>query len=238
MIASYRTRGFIFKKEDRQEADRVFTVFTQDFGRLEIFAKSIRAITSKLRPGVEIFSVAQLEFVQGKNRKTLTDALCIEKFKSVTGDPEKLAVAYKISKALDTFIYGQELDSVIWIFLMDIFKKLDDPKTNNKFLYYYFFWNFVGILGHSPELMACASCAKPLDQKNLYFSNKEGGLICGSHGEGLRILPDAVKVLRLIMQQDWSTLSRLKMGVPAKKLLKEVSDRYYAYLMSSYSHHV
>ena len=76
-----RTEGFIFKKEDRNDSDRVFSVFSKDFGRLEIFGKAIRKIDSKLKSAVEIFSFSEIEFVQGKNRKTLTDVFLQKKLK-------------------------------------------------------------------------------------------------------------------------------------------------------------
>ena len=44
MTVHYKTEGFVFKSVDRLEADRVFSVFTVDFGRIEVFGKSIRKI--------------------------------------------------------------------------------------------------------------------------------------------------------------------------------------------------
>jgi len=47
MFLKYRTQGLIFKKEERGEADQLFTVFTRDFGKLEVLGKAIRKISSK-----------------------------------------------------------------------------------------------------------------------------------------------------------------------------------------------
>ena len=54
MFTHYRTKGFILKKRNQGEANQLFTVFTKDFGRIEILGKSIRKITSKLRAGARI----------------------------------------------------------------------------------------------------------------------------------------------------------------------------------------
>ena len=75
MFLNYRTKGFIFKKEDRGEADQLFTIYTKDFGKLEILGKAIRKISSKLRSGAETFYLSEIEFIQGKTYKTLTDAI-------------------------------------------------------------------------------------------------------------------------------------------------------------------
>lgn len=42
MTVHYKTKGFVFKKNDANESNRIFSIFTADFGRLDIFAKAIR----------------------------------------------------------------------------------------------------------------------------------------------------------------------------------------------------
>ena len=83
MFFKYRTQGFILKKEDRGETDQLFTIFTRDFGKLEVLGKAIRKISSKLRSGMEIFYLSEIEFIQGKTYKTLTDIFLIKKFQNL-----------------------------------------------------------------------------------------------------------------------------------------------------------
>jgi hypothetical protein len=65
MATHYRTQGIILKTQDVGEADRVFTVFTKQFGKLRLRAVSERKITSKLRGGLELFYLSDIEFIQG-----------------------------------------------------------------------------------------------------------------------------------------------------------------------------
>jgi len=250
MSVYYRTQGFIFKKKDILEADRVFSVFTYDFGRLEIFAKAIRKITSKLRGGIEIFSFSEIEFIQGKNRKTLTDTIAIEKFKNIMQNPEKLEISHKISDILDNFIKGQEKDELIFTLLKDTLNKLNDPKLQDfsiQLIYYYFFWNFLSITGYHPEIQKCAVCGSKLNPYILYFSNKDGGTICKNCSDSnmeaeraysepcRRVNSDVVKILRLILNKDWNILSKLKVEVSSQNLLKEISNDYCYYILPSHS---
>ncbi len=235
MTVHYKTRGLVFKKEDRQDADRIFSVFTRDFGRVEIFAKAIRKINSKLKGGIDIFFLSELEFIQGKNRKTLTDAVSIEKFKHIAQSPEKTETAGRVCGLLDDFIKGPQTDGGIWDLAEEIFTKLNRcAPAGNTFLYYYFFWNFAALLGYKPELSKCASCGRILHPQHLYFSSKEGGVLC--QGCGLedsfakKINADAVKVLRLILKKEWGILSKLKISRPSKEIFKTVSDDYYHHL--------
>src|SRR3989344_2791522 len=233
MTTYYKTQGFVFKKGDSLEADRVFSVFTKDFGRMEILGRGIRKIDSKLRGGIEVFSLSYIEFVQGRIRKTLTDAVFIEKFKNIYRNTNMLETAHKISQLADNFIKGEEPDEKIWNLLVDAFEKLNQNQlqvTHCQLVYNYFFWNFVSILGYSPELSNCANCQKKLNPYELYFSNKEGGVICKScyalNRDGLKIKSDIVK-------KDWDILSKLKLENSMQESLKELSDTYYSYLSTN-----
>ena len=149
MFVNYRTQGIILKKEDRGEANQLFTIYTKDFGKLEIFGKAIRKISSKLRAGADIFYLTDIEFIQGKAHKTLTDAVLIEKFENIRSDLNKLKITYQISEILDELIKGQESDEEIWDLLNKTFQRLNNLKLkikNWKLIYYYFLWNF---LSHS-----------------------------------------------------------------------------------------
>lgn len=239
MSLYYRTTGFVFKKEDSLEADRNFSVFTKEFGRMEIVGKSIRKISSKLRGGIEVFSVSCLEFIQGKNKKTLTDAVFTQQFNNIFENPEKFKTACKISGMLANLIRGQEKDEELFYLLIETFHKLNicQPPIES-LLTHYFFWNFIAVLGHQPQLSHCAVCGQVLQAHHLYFSNKEGGVICKNCAtikkDGVKITSEAVKVLRLIIKKDWDTLTKVKIGASLQESLKKVSREYYQYLRSIY----
>jgi DNA repair protein RecO (recombination protein O) len=242
MAVSYRTKGFVFKKEDRQETDRMFSVFTYDFGRMEIFAKAIRKITSKLRGGIDIFSLSEIEFIQGKNRKTLTDATFLETFSTIARSPEKMEIAQDASNLLTHFIRGQESDEKIWDVVVGFFKMLNSQQVSpdKKTLWrYYFFWNFMAAAGFMPELSQCALCGQKLQPLYLYFSNKEGGIICvvcfqpGHNAKEVNV--DFIKIARLFLKNDWQTIQKLKVSPHSQKVLQDISDGYFNYLTQTYS---
>ena len=158
-----------------------FSVFTEDFGRLDVFAKAIRKSKSKLRGGIDIFLMSEIEFIQGKNKKTLTDASIIEKFISLPCDLEKFKIANSIGQILDNFITGEEKDRGIFDLLKETFYKLDAQSSNREkgvFIYDYFLWNTLSLLGYRPEVQKCNICQQKLNPYNIYFSNREGGIIC------------------------------------------------------------
>jgi DNA repair protein RecO (recombination protein O) len=238
MFRHYRTNVFILKKTDRGEADRIFTIYTKDFGKLEILGKAIRKISSKLRAGAEPFYLSEIEFIQGKTHKTLTDAISIDNFPVLRKDLERVPIAYRISEVLDNLIKGQEPDEKIWKLLYGTLQKFNTlnlaPKTYN-LIYYYFLWNLLSISGYRPEIYNCSLCQKKLLPEKLYFDPKEGGVICQNcfreTKSGEDIEPEVIKILRVILEKKWQTLSKLKIEPNYLKSLNSISESYLSHTL-------
>ena len=204
MALHYRTQGLIIKKVDRAEADQLLTIYTKDFGKLKVLGKAIRKIKSKLRGGADLFYLSEIEFIQGKNQKTLTDAVLIDGFFNIRKDLTKLSVSHQIADMLDKLVSEEQKDEETWQLLNKVFDKLNNLSfviNHLPLLYYFFFWNLVSSLGYEPELRSDALCGKKIDT-------------------------ELAKILKIILKKDWHVLSRLKIEDRHIELLKDVSEWY------------
>lgn len=241
MAIHYATEGIVFKKEDLLESDRVFSVFTRDFGRVEVVGRAIRKIPSKLRGGIDIFSLSAISFIQGRARKTLTEAITVETFKAVCQDPEKHSAALLIARIMDQFIKGEEPDKKIFSLAYDVLGKLNASRIGSVAGHMacdYFFWNFAALSGYRPELANCAACAIKLNPYILYFSNEDGGILCRScarfRRDAVKIKSDIAKIIKIILRGDWDLFMKLKIGQSTRESLEAISHGYYRHLLSVY----
>ena len=247
MHQHYRTQAIFLKKDDRGEADRIFTVFTRDFGKIEVNGRAIRKITSKLRAGAEIFYLSEIEFIQGKTRKTLTDVLVIEKFLILRTKLHRLRTAYQIAAMFDKLVRGEEKDERLWELLKETFERINDSLEfrvsrliggqASFVIYYSFFWNLLAILGYEPDLYYCSICRKQLAAGKLYLDINGGGLVCAAcftqhqFGNTLQLIKtDTIKLLRLFLKKDQVLLAKLKITSEHKADIKKFSDSYLATL--------
>lgn len=232
MFIRYQTQGFVFKKLDSGETDQVFTIYTKDFGKLKILAKAIRKMTAKLKAGIPLLSLIEIEFIQAKNFKTLTDAILIDDFSQIKKDLEKLKIAYDLAELTDKLIRGEEKDFKIWRLTDEVFKHLNDTTFNPQLstIYYYFFWNLVSILGYQPELNHCAICKKRLEPDKLYFLKE--GAVCQNcrRQNALAVSVEAIKILREILKKDFQKLVRIRIKPTLLKELENISQFYLSWL--------
>lgn len=152
MFTHYRTEAVVLNKADRQEADQLLVVYTKEFGRIEIVAKGIRKIASKLRSAIEFALVAEVEFIQGKSCKTLTDAVILIPSKQLRDNNNKFEAARRFVDLSEALIKDQQDDPSVWNLicagLTDIGKA--SPESLNA-VYQHYAWHLFTILGWRPE---------------------------------------------------------------------------------------
>lgn len=243
----YRTKGFFLKSEEKGESDRLFSVFTQDFGKIEVLGRAIRKINSKLRTGADFPYLSEIEFIQGKRHKTLTDAIAVEKFKKITNSQEKLRIMHEMSGILDYLAGFEEKDEEIWNLFGSSLSLLSRSSslTLNTLIRCFFSWKLFSILGYAPELYSCPICSKKLLPETFYFFPEEGGVVCW---KCLKIFPgenklkiakligvDAVKILRIIIKKEISCLEKLRISEKDLKNLEEITGFYKEFLKEEFS---
>ena len=230
MFTHYRTKAIILKKVSRKETSKMLIVFSYSFGRIDILAKGICRMESKLRGNIPLFGIANLEFIQGRAYKTLTDAVIFKDFPNIRKDLIKLEVAEKIVDIFHKLIKPPQKDKEIWKLFEEVFGVLNkDGKLKNAVLiYYYFLWHLLSILGYLPQLYSCISCGGLIKPKNLFFSF-QGGLVCEKcqrSNYGLHIKVNTIKIFREILKKDLKSLLKLKAEDGLWKELGKVSSSY------------
>lgn len=74
----YTTLGFILSSSPHGEANRLYHIFTRDFGVVIATAQGVRLAKSKLRGHLTEFSLASVSLVKGKEFWRLTSAQALQ----------------------------------------------------------------------------------------------------------------------------------------------------------------
>ncbi|MBI2507248.1 MAG: DNA repair protein RecO [Candidatus Niyogibacteria bacterium] len=117
MYNLHRTEGIILSATDFGEADRIYNIYTKDFGKISVLARGIRLEKSKLRSHLGLYSLVRLSFIEGKEFMRLTDA---EEILRLPYDERACASLKKALSFVERLIKGQEKDEVVWNLLVGV----------------------------------------------------------------------------------------------------------------------
>lgn len=138
------------KSSGLNETGRILCVYSEKLGKINVQAKGVKKVESKLRGHIEPISYSQLILVEGKNFLILKDAVLIDQFLDIKKDLKKIKIAKELMKMIDEAIVGEEKDGNIWKLVLKTLKDLNvgglifNIKSD-------FQKKLIGLLGYDPE---------------------------------------------------------------------------------------
>lgn len=121
----YQTEGIILSKGNFGEAESVFSVFTEDFGKIRAAAQGVRHIKSKLRYNLDLFSYRRFSVIAGRHGSggfwKIVDAEEISPGRNIFSDTAKTAVFSRVASLLDRMVQGEERNPLLWSEIKNIF---------------------------------------------------------------------------------------------------------------------
>jgi DNA repair protein RecO len=118
----YTTRGLILSSRPFKEADRLYSILTENLGLIYARALGARKEGSKLRGQLEPFSLSSVSLIKGKNQWRLTSASLLEATSGIQKNKKKTykALARGFS-LLEKLVQGEEKHRELFEAIRDIF---------------------------------------------------------------------------------------------------------------------
>lgn len=229
-MSYYQTKGLTLRRRDFGEDDRLFIIYTKNFGKVEVLAKGGKKIKSKLIAHLEPFLLSEVLVARGVNYDKLAGSNSLYYFKNIWQDILKIGLANYCLELVDALTKPAQPDREIYELLAKTLYLLDQLK--NKFvlinLTKIFSWQLLSHLGYQPELFHCLACRQKIKIGQNYFNAAKGGLICGQCiGEDfMKISDNAIKVLRLFLAKDITDFIRLKIDDKLREEINGVVDLF------------
>jgi len=174
---AYKTHGIVLRARNLGEADKIFTLFTRERGKVDAVGKGVRRAKSQLAGRLEFGTEAAMTMHRGRNLDVITGAeIACEHWRAIVA-PDAFATAHLVAELVDSFC---ELD----LALPDVYALLRGmlgalaaspaPAT----LVPRFELRLLGTLGYAPESDACVRCSTPLGGVEAWADLEAGGLAC------------------------------------------------------------
>jgi DNA repair protein RecO (recombination protein O) len=219
----------VLRRHDFGEADRLLTLYSAHAGKIRAIAKGVRRPTSRLGGHLELFTHSSIMIARGRNLDIITQVDPINLFTNLREDLWRTGLGYYASELVDRLTEEHGENSAVFSALVTAFNRISEGDRPVDALRA-FEAQALAHLGYRPELRVCVRCRQALQPVQNAFSPSSGGVLCqdclGADPLARPITVNALKVLRLCLDDDWATIARLRLD---NKLNTEIEQTLRAY---------
>jgi DNA repair protein RecO (recombination protein O) len=225
------TEAVILRARDLKEADKIITLYTKKHGKVQVVAKGLRKIKSKLASSVEMFNFTEVSLYMKDNRNlsTLTGASLKRSLYKLRHDIVKISSASLVVELVDKLIKENQPNVKIYNFLESVLTMMEEDGTDSHLLTLFFMVHLFSLLGYKLHLKSCVSCDSS-DYNSARFSSLEGGIICPScyfrDYRALEVSRESLVYLRKLQLTGLSKINSISVPLAVRKDLERVLDFY------------
>lgn len=225
----YRSEAIVLRRRDLGEADRLLTLFTPEYGKIQAIAKGARKPQSRKAGHIESFMRSKMLFARGRNLDLVTQAEMVEAYRPLREDLVRVTYASHAVELLDRFTAENDAHPDLYHLLCDALGWLAETRDLLLTTRYYEL-RLLGLVGFRPQLFQCVSCQAPVEAQDQAFSAELGGVLCPDCQRlDLQAQPislGALKVLRYLQTRPYNAVRVLRVRRPLHDELENIMLRY------------
>jgi len=230
----YSTPAIVLRQRRLGDADKILTLYTARFGKLDAVAKGVRRTGSRMAGHVEPLTQANVQLARGKSLDVLTQVEAIESFQAIRDDLDRLSRGLYVAELLDKITEPREEHYDLYSLLLDTLRRIearDDFDTPVRF----YEMGLLDTLGYRPELDVCVTCRQPLAAVTNSWSAAMGGVVCPSCRSDELVArplsPNAVKLLRLLLHGRFGDVARINVDAGLAGELERAMLEYVRWML-------
>lgn len=165
---TFKATGIIVRKSTLREADRCFTIYTQEYGKIEALAQGVCKLTSKLSGNLELLNHAAFTIAKGKQIDRIATVDIKNSFEHVKGNLDRLTIALAAMELVDVAVKPASADHALYAVMLDFLSILEDSEECScSTLLHYFTIKVAVILGYCPRVRQGEAFFEQLKRQSL-----------------------------------------------------------------------
>jgi len=130
MYEKYQTEAIVLRSYERGEADRVFAMFTKEFGFVWARASAVRRESSRMRYSLQNYALANVSLVRGSTGWRAVGASALSRIESENTSAARTFA--RISSLIERLVNGEERNEYLFATLAEAQSALQrEPKENH-----------------------------------------------------------------------------------------------------------
>lgn len=171
------TPALVIRRSDYSDYDRMVTLFSPVYGRLDAVARGCRRPKSPLLNACEPFTSGEFQLYQKGERFTIEQCQISESFYELRTDYDRLQHGVYWLKLLDACIMPDVPMGDLFMITLRALAHLNYSDLPPEMLTMAFEMHLMAQLGYAPRVDACQKCGRPIDG-DARFDSDRGGCVC------------------------------------------------------------
>ena len=237
-MALIKTNGLVLKYVNLNDNDRLFTIFTQDMGKITAMSKGIRSHKHKDFAALGLYCFCELVLDDSRGLIYINSAHLKENFYNLRTMLEKTSLVSYFADLVSFLSDEISGDSEFFSFILNSIYLIANAETRTKEdielellrIKTIFEIKCVCISGYMPDGISCAKCKSK--DKLFYFDTVAGRSVCQNCFESyfspeiLKCSENALKIIAFICHSDYKSVFSFKASSECIKSANEISERY------------
>jgi len=119
-----RTKGFVLGSFNSREADKIFLIFTKDYGLIKVRGIGIRKIESKLRYNLQNFYAVSLNLVKGREVWRVTHARRVLPVTPILRNRQRFILISNLFRLISRLVPESEINIKLFSHIAEVYKML------------------------------------------------------------------------------------------------------------------
>lgn len=146
-----KTEAFVLRKRSLPNEDKIITLFTEEIGKVQVFAKGIKKITSKRLPHVQTSNFIHAVLYRKNDHMYLQDTSLISGFQEIKKDPEKVELLYAYLFILDRLLPEHQNEHLVYREIKKFLIELSKLSSSNRRFLEKYMNKTLMLLGYTDE---------------------------------------------------------------------------------------
>lgn len=231
----YKYAAIVLSKKDVGEADRLYTFFTLEGGKIKAGAAGVRKSQSRLAGTLENFNLVDLSVNRGRGTGRVTGAICEENFPELRKNIESLEPVIRNLKLFDRMVGLEVKDQNLFKLLYSYLAKTEKASAvadwnGIALISQAFIFKLLNQLGYAIETGRCVICQGQLAPAvPKAFDAGHGGIICQNcrkSGLGIEVSDNLIKLLRIFSANSLGAVHKIKVGRSEQRELELIAENF------------
>ena len=205
--------GIVTRYANYRESDRILSIFTIEYGRLDAKARGCRKPQSPLVNACQPFVFGQFEIFTGREKSTVNACEVKETFYPLREDYERFSIGSAILRLCHDAAPEGEPNAALFSLLYHTLSFLTYGKSNPQDLFCCFLIRYLTAIGYRPAITACAQCGRDIRADAIVRFSPRGGAVCSDcmhHGEP--VSKTALEGMRRMLVMEDADMDRVKLS--------------------------